>query len=413
MSSSYPKAFSYFLSRLSNFNRQKLRIPTLANTSFGPNDQVVVELPQGLIDLTTFTLQGYAQTNAGATHGVYLPFAEGLIDSYTVECGGVAIQNGFTNYGDLFKIFKDYQMADKSVFRRVLQLENQQSAMAADGVTNNVAFAIYNWLGFLGEVKVLDTTLLPPVKLYFRLSPIGVLTKHTPGSANAATYKINDVRATVDIMSIDDGVYYNMVSQRLQSAPLEVPFTNYTTVTGTVAGADQSTRWSTSADCVEGIIATFKTATPSSHTGNGTTLQSEYFTRLGANVGTSVFRVNGVPYPSLPCENIISGGILAPEVFIDTAHSLGASQDVLGQTDSGISTLANWNNHYFVHAHSFTYPDAEDSHRLCGLSGRGNQLLGSWDTTANGVSANRQPLIWLKHKSVMRIGSGKMVEVVL
>lgn len=411
----YPRAFSYYLSQLNNFNRQKIRIPTLANTQFGPNEQIVIELPQGLIDLTTFTLQGYAQTNNGAAHGVYLPFAEGLIDSYTVECGGVAIQNGFTNYGELFKIFKDYQMADKSVFRRVLQLENQQAAMAANGVTNNVAFAIYNWLGFLGSVKVLDTTLLPPVKIYIRLAPIGVLTKHTPASADPATYRITDVRATVDIMSIDDGMYYNMVSQRLQSEPLELPFENYSTVTGTVSTPDQSTRWSTSADCVEAIIATFKADNFNNHAAENPnlTLQSRYFTRLGANVGTSVFRVNGVPYPAIPCENIVTNGVLAPEVFIDTAHSLGASQDVLGQTDPNMSSLTNWNNSYFVHAHSFTYPDADENHRLCGLSGRGNQLLGSWDTTANGVGVARLPLIWLKHKSVMRINANKMVEVVL
>jgi hypothetical protein len=107
MSSSYPKAFSYFLSRLSNFSRQKVRILAMANTTFGPNQQIVLELPQGLIDLSTLTLQGYATTNAGATHGVYLPFPEGLLDAVSVEIGGVSIQNGFTNYGDLFKVFKD------------------------------------------------------------------------------------------------------------------------------------------------------------------------------------------------------------------------------------------------------------------------------------------------------------------
>jgi len=411
--SSYPKSFSYYLSRLSNFNRQKLRLATLANTDFSANDQVVIELPQGLLDMTTLTLQGFATTNAGALNGVYLPFAEGMIDSISVEVGGVAIQNGFQNYGELFKVYKDYQMEDKRVFRRILQLENQQTggagpegnlAMAANGVTQNIPFAIYNWLGFLGDVKVLDTTLLPPVKIYFRLAPIGVLTKHTAGDP-PASYRISNVRATVDILSIDDGVYYNMVNSRLQSQPLEVPFTNYTTITGSLGGAGQSTRWSTSSDCVEGIIACFKSNIAGGHTPNPTTGQSAYFTRPGTGVNSSVFTVNGIQYPSIPCEDAIG------DVFIDTAHTLGVSQDTLGATDSAMSSLALWKAHYWVHAHSFTYPDADDSHRLCGLSGRGNQLLGSWTTT--GAGTNLQPLIWLKHKSVMRIGSNKMVEVVL
>lgn len=404
--STYPKAFSYYLSRLSNFSRQKIRLQTLANTTFNPNDQAVIELPQGLLDLSTFTLQGYANTNAGASNGVFLPFAEGLIDSVSVECGGVAIQNAFTNYGDLFKIFRDYQMEDKKNFRRVLQLENQQASMTSNAATPNTPFAVYNWLGFLGSVKVLDTTLLPPVKLYIRFAPTGVLSRHS-GSASTPTYQLSDVRATIDIMSIDDGVYYNMVSQRLQSAPLEIPFENYTTITGTLAPPTQSTRWSTSADCVEAIIATFKTATPSSFAPNATTVQSEYFTRLGASssVSSSVFKVNGISYPSIPCENTIG------DVFIDTAHSLGVSQDVIGQTDPNMNSITAWNNHYWVHAHSFTYPDSEDSHRLCGLSGRGNQLLGSFDTVGSGN--NVQPLIWLQHKSILRIGASKMVETVL
>lgn len=409
MSSSYPKAFSYYLSRLNNFSRQKVRLNAMANTTFGPNQQIVLELPQGLIDVQTLTLQGYATTNAGANHGVYLPFCEGLLDAVSIEVGGVSIQNGFTNYGDLFKIFKDYQMADKSLFRRILQLENQQAALAADGVTTNVPFAIYNWLGFLGSVKVLDTTLMPPVKIYFRLAPIGVLTKHTPASANAATYSLTDVRATVDIMDVSDGVLYNMVSQRLQSAPLEIPFDNYQTFTGTLAGPTQTTMWSTSSDCVEAIIATVKTATPNSHAANTTTLQSEYFTRPGTNITTSQFKVNGIPYPSIPCLDAIG------DVFVDTAHSLGVSQDSLGSTDANMNSFANWKNNYWVHAHSFTYLDSEDSHRLCGLSGRANQLQGTFETSGPVVvEANRvQPLFWLKCKSVLRIGAGKFVEVIL
>jgi hypothetical protein len=215
---------------------------------------------------------------------------------------------------------------------------------------------------------------------------------------------LTDVRATVDIMDVSDGVYYNMVAQRLAQAPLEIPFDNYQTVVGTLAAPTQSTMWSTSSDCLEAIIATFKSATPSSHTANATTLQSEYFTRPGTNVTTSQFKVNGIPYPSIPCLNAIG------DVFVDTAHSLGASQDAVGATDAGMSTLANWTNNYWVHAHSFTYPDSEDSHRLCGLSGRGNQLQGSFETV--GAGGNIQPLLWLKCKSVLRIGAGKFVEVI-
>lgn len=404
--SSYPKAFSYYLSRLDNFSRQKIKIMPLANVDFSANDQIAIDLPQGLVDLTTFTLQGYATTNAGATHGIYLPFAEGLIDSVSVEIGGQSVQGGFTNYAELFKVFRDYQFEDKKNFRRILQLEGLQDGTLSDTATTaNVPFAIYNWLGFLGSVPVLDTTLMPPVRIYIRLAPTAVLTKSASGNANVPSYRLSNVRANVDLLDIADGVYYSMIQQRLAQAPLEVPFTTYQTVTGGLGTAAQSLRWSTSADCLEAVIATFKGQTANGFGANTITKYSNYFNRVGTNVDTSVFRVNGIPYPSIACENAIG------DVFVDTAHTLGASQDTLGSTDAAMNSFVNWRDNFWVHAHSFTYPDAEDSHRLVGLSGRNAALLGTWETT--GSATNITPLMWLKFKSILRIGSGRFCETIL
>lgn len=417
---SYPKAFGYYLSKVNNFSRQQLELQTFANTQFTPNQQMVIELPQGLIDLSTFTLKGLV-ASSGA--GVYLPPIELLFDSYAVECGGVSVQNGFTNYGDLFNIFRQYQMEDKKNFRKILQLEGRQETLAATGenaVTDATAipFAMYNFLGFLGSVKVLDTTLLPPVKIYFRLAPSTVMTKHAD-SSTTPSFTLSDVKATVDILDIADGVYYNMISQRLAQAPLEIPFENYQTVVGGAGTTNQNTRWSTSADCLEAVIATFKVKAAASFTPDTTTKLSSYFTRgtngvEGTKINTSQFKVNSIPYPARPCQTKYE------DVFVDTAHTLGASQDVLGATDAGMTNTKVWNEKYWVHAHSFTYTDADDGHKLVGVSGRGNQLLGDWETTGTtgttgtpAVSDSLQPLLWLKCKSILRIGAGRMVELVL
>jgi hypothetical protein len=84
-----------------------------------------------------------------------------MIDSISVEIGGVAVSNGFTNYNDLFNIYRQYQMTDKLNFRKVLQNELTQpvGGTASDYTCSNVPFAIYQWLGFLSSVKVLDTTI--------------------------------------------------------------------------------------------------------------------------------------------------------------------------------------------------------------------------------------------------------------
>ena len=200
--------------------------------------------------MTTFTLQGKAFTSGdGAAEGVYIPFIEGCIDSISLEVGGVSIQNGFTNYNDLFNIYRQYQMTDKLNFRKVLQHDTHPNTTASNYSCSNAPFAVYNWLGFLSSVKVLDTTILPPVKIYIRLAPNSILTKHA-GNASVVDYKWTDVKATIDILDISDGIFYNMISQRLSQAPLEIPFDNYQTVTGTLGAPTQTTRWSTSTDCL-------------------------------------------------------------------------------------------------------------------------------------------------------------------
>jgi len=402
---SYPKAFSYYLSRLSNFSRQKVRLSGIPSTTFGPNSQLVVELPQGLNDLSTFSLHGRVRATGA---GVYLPPAELLIDSVSVEIGGVSVQNGFSEYSSLFNIFRNFQFEDKKNFRKMLQLEGRQDGTlvaTAIATPDNTAtpFCIYNWLGFLSSVKILDTTIMGPVKIYIRFSPSSVLTRSA--GTETPSFELSDLRVNLDILDVSDGIYYNMISQRLAQAPLELPFDNYQTVVGSAGTNTQNVRWSTSTDCLEAVIGTVKPANPNTFAPNATTKLSAYFTRPGSDITKSVYRVNGINYPANPCETALA------EILVDTAHTLGVSQDVLGGTESAMDTHDKFNAHYFVHAHSFTYPDSEDSHRLCGLSGRTNQLIGDWQIDGGATSV--QPLLWLKCKSILRIGAGRMVEVVL
>lgn len=201
-----------------------------------------------------------------------------------------------------------------------------------------------------------------------------------------------------------------MIAQRLAQAPLEIPFDNYQTVTGSLGAVTSTTRWSTSTDCLTDVIATVKGVNYDSNVSNSNIGLSEYFKRGGGDtsttaITTSQMSINGIRYPTIPCTNADG------EIFIDTAHTLGASQDVLGATDPNMDTLSRWSSNYFVHAHTFSYPDSEDSHMLVGLSGKGNQILGTFELTGSG--SNVLPIVFLKGKSILRVGNGRMVECVL
>lgn len=412
--SSYPRSWTYPLSRLNNFSRQKYRILTQAQTTFGPNDQIVVDLPVGILDMSTFTMHGQLVTSVagGATPSVKAPFVEGLIESIYVEAGGVAIQN-ITNYGQLFNIFKDYQLADKTSFRGVMQNDRlgglnpnsttEGPGVLADNVTDNKPFAIYNWLGILSTMKVWDTTLWPQIRLYIRLAPTSVLS--VKGAPTAFSYTLSQVKFSCDVVDIADGVYSQMINQKLRSAPLEIPYDNVTTVVGSLGAKTSSTRWSTSAHCLEGVIATALNMNYADNVHSPETGLSTYFRRHGEDMTQVQFTVNGVPYPSIPMS--VADG----DVFVNTAHALNVSQDALGSCNPAMRTLDLWNNHFFTAAQSFTYDADGDDSRLCGLDGRGSQLLGTVNFTGNG--ANVIPVVFLRHKSLARVGAGKLLEVVL
>jgi hypothetical protein len=404
--SSYPKSFTYGLTRLNNFSRQNYKILTQAQTSFTENDQIVVDLPVGILDMSTFTMHGLLSTTAtgGTTPSTKAPFAEGLIESVYVEAGGVAIQN-ISGYAQLFNIFRDYQLFDKKSFRGVMQNDTAPAALGNSDVLTNTPIAVYNWLGFLSSCKILDTTLWPQIRLYIRLVPKTALSIGGAVSPTGYNYTLTSVRFSCDILDIADGVYSQMINERLRSAPLEIPYDNVTTIQGGVGTMTSSTRWSTSAHCLEGIIATQLKSTYTDLGHVTATGLSTYFTRIGTGTTYAQVVVNGVPYPSVPLD------IAAGDGFVHTAHALNESQNSLGQCNSAIDTHTKWLADFFTIAQSFTYDADGDENRMCGLDARGNQLIGSVNFT--GASTSVIPVIYLRHKSLARVGAGKMIEIVI
>jgi hypothetical protein len=121
-------------------------------------------------------------------------------------------------------------------------------------------------------------------------------------------------------------------------------------------------------------------------------------------INDSQFYINSVPYPSTPQNDF--------EVFASTAHVLNLAQDTVGQSHPNMNSLSNWENDFWVHALSFTFDADGENMRLCGLDGRGGTITGSWNTNGTGTN-NLQPCVVLCHKSVVRCGANRAIEVVL
>lgn len=426
--SAYPKSFVPVISQLSEYSRNKIRVNCTANTTFNPYDVTVIDLPEGKLDNWTFSIGGVITTttpvptapagggNAPAQKWAISPSVEQLIDSMYVEVGGIAIHPSLTNYNQIWDIYANYKGTyNKYAQRSILNLEpgtKTGQGTAPQANMTSVPFQMNNFLGYMNDVRINHTDLMPPMRLYIRWASPNILA--TSAASAQASYYLSNVFCTIDYLTVSP-LYNAMIQDKLSSSALQIPYTNFTSIFGAAGTTTGSVRWSTTANCLEMVMGTFLNQaynSPSQTAYNVNTFRSGFFTKGGTNIAgsapgafTSQFSVNGIQYPQIPMDF----GRL--EIYLETLQCFSEDKDLTTETNPNFSSISNYGNNFFVHAHSFTFNDGDSHHRLCGLSGAGNQLIGSWTTNAT-VTDNVLPLIILQHKSILEIGSGKSIRYI-
>jgi hypothetical protein len=144
--------------------------------------------------------------------------------------------------------------------------------------------------------------------------------------------------------------------------------------------------------------------------GDATTYYSPVFNKGASGLSgttdlTSRFTVNGVSYPNTPLQ--LNRG----EILLSTLETMNEAHDITSTPHPNFDTLTKFAQKFFVHAHNFGFDDEDSATRLVGLSGLGNNLLGTWETSS-AVSTVVVPLIILQHKSILEIGQGRCIRYV-
>lgn len=405
--SAIPKSFFPFLTELSEFSRNKIRVPTTANDSAKPYDVTIVQLPEGKLDMSTFSLGGLLTTKSVDGKFAVVGSVEQLIDQLYIELGGISVIPAMTYYNQIWQIHSDLQGTwNRKGLRQMLQLQ-KTTGDAPTANQTNVPFQLNQFIGFLKDIQVLLTDRMPPVRIYIKWSSPAVLACSAANSS--PDYELKSLYATVDLLGLSP-VYDQLISDKLSQAPLQIPFTNFTTVPGATAGLGQTTRWSTSANCVERVFGTFLSSNFNASTSalDATTYSSPYFSRGATNLDTecaSTFSINGVRYPNIPMK------AERGEILLDTMQAMNEDHDLTTQQHPNLNSLANFHSKFFVHCHSFTYDDEDSKNRLCGISGLGTQLLGVWETSSS-QSGAVLPMVFVQHKSILEIGSNRVVRYV-
>jgi hypothetical protein len=205
---SYPKSMMMAVSRLSGYSKNGVKLRPMSQETAKAGDVVVFELPTNtVVDLRTFSIlcSGTAGT-AVAPNVIRFPkHIECLIESVQVEINGTLIDTGFLRYNHLHKIYMDYFCgADKANTLRNLMQKGLGNAV--DGADTNLPLCFNTFLGFMSaKCPVIDTSIMGQVRVLVRLASNDVLI--SAGTPTNSEYSLTKIFATIDVISVNDGMY--------------------------------------------------------------------------------------------------------------------------------------------------------------------------------------------------------------
>lgn len=437
---SYPKSMQFAVSRLSGFSKQGVKLRPMSQQSASPADVIVFELPANtIIDLRTFSIFSLGTTTAGngtAPTVVFPKHIETLCDSIQCEINGTLVDSGFLGYNQLHKLYMDYLAGiDKNSTMRSLMQQGDLTALGhtttvvapGAGVApptltsavvigrthTNMPIVFNSFLGFLAaKCPIIDTSILGQVRILFKLAPASVLLTGGTVAPTVYNYSLSNIFATIDVISMNDGMYYDMIQQRLAQAPLEIMYDKYYVFQNGLTGPAQSTRWAVSSQSVDWVIGTLFDTNSRGATSVALDTQantSQAFKRNGVDVYESVFTFNGIQYPNYVAQ--VGDGT----VLVNTLQNLNVIQDLIGGCDPAINDFTRWRTSFFAHVHRFNHlPSGDDDNRLIsGINSMGQNAQGEWRTTAIPVPSGNQyyPTVWVKTTACLDIGPNRTLQV--
>ena len=413
---SYPRNLSYMLNKLSGYSTTLVKVRANTNASATGGDVVSFDLPTNtLLDLDSIRICGTMTTVA-----CDFRHTDALVRQAIWESGGALIGgHSGDNLPLVWSILNDAYGGDAQSRREIYQ---KAAALAAvPTVVGSGQFFINNPLGFSSSVKpnFVDTSLFPgSLRLNIRLNDVGFMAKFASGTPS---YSITDMYLLVKVASIDDGMYFQILAERLRQGSIELPFDNIITYLAgdRVAVSSANTQFSITSQSVDLLLGTVVSI---AGTGTGglysqatdTTIgNSIYFARGAAVSGATAtdmsaprvrWQINGVAHPSY-------GEMTAMDCYSESMNALSLLNDTVGQSNPLMRTPLLWEDKFFFSAYRLNHPDGDaDSRTLSGLNALGTNSICQFEYSQTGANSF-QPFIAVFCKSVLRLGAGKTLAV--
>lgn len=478
ITSSFPTSLSYRIKTLvGNMSRVGVKMTPDRTTGIAPNDIITIKLPNSsLVDLKTFNL--FYQFSTSGTTGTFIHprYSSSLIERISIIVNGNTIDI-LPAYNMLYNTLMDLegssfdQFSKRNVcefFDPSLKFTAAEPSSSADvaivgenWLTSNMTAptkidgAITHWLGPIGSFSpsVLDTSDLGDVFLQIQFASPYVLAGTVAATAISyagATFTLENVYATCDVISFASNEYYDLKASKLASSGLNVGFYSYLNArfASATKSAGLTVNWNVSANSLDQIICTLaKTdqtstwkpmiaygsngfgaantlfnmsqivADPIGKANNTGTIRTDvlgdgfmnsyYFLRNGASIKESRISINN---------RSLNYGFISPkEIFIETMKALGYNHIDLGTNgiNACIFSLVHFCKYYFAHIQDLTIQDNKDFW-VSGLNSLGSTLTITWEANFNG-SGNSQtviPVLYARTSKILNIQPGRNITVI-
>jgi len=483
MSGVYPKNLGAKIQQISNYSNNYVKLnpnnslTELVNTSSGGS--ISIDLPpNSLIDLSTLSIHMDFSTipgvdgAAGCRSYTLSRYAQSLIRLIRVEIGGSVVSE-ISDYNLIHQIMADYQFGIEGSSKKLQHNYDPFAVRDANGDPINTAFAIETasavrvkrcqkhlvwnqFLGFLGgasSTKYIDTGITGNVRITIETAPAshclilgashvladrhrtGLTAAGGPATTQVPNYTLANIFATVKKVQIDDGVYFQALSQSLASGiPFQYHFNSFVNTKSSATNGNITMRMELSSGSVSMAFLTFLSSTGSTIgplpeianlSRDGLTADAEvikhksakgyaldgvnncfcsnYFKRTGVGVESINWSINGERSPMFKLTN--------PIVYDKLLSDMGIHDDTANGIYYGITSYESWVANYYVATLRLSHV-CDDPSFISGLNSQGIPLTLEAECASVGGAANKIGMMTVMTDNILQVYAGRQINVV-
>jgi len=231
-----PKSASYAARQL-NFSRSRFRIETQGSKEASPNQSISFQLPENaLLDLKSLRIHANVNCTTPATLTTHFAKApadfSSLIASFSVFVGGVCVSQSNNDYAEvcrIIKLVKSSRDRDGSIDSTL-----SHGTLSGDAANDDFDVAYTPVTGmFDSSVRYFPSMLTGSITLMITFKSNACLTfmkddksfddgfvtaagtNATEVAIKAATYKVDELYATIDTINMDSGLYEAMLLDQI------------------------------------------------------------------------------------------------------------------------------------------------------------------------------------------------------